>query len=251
MARAARSRGRLEEAHDQTVSALELIESERARMAFAPMRATYLAVHRDAYELLVDVLMALHVRAPSAGHDRDALDASERGRARGFLDLLGESTLESGGGRGPRAHPKRARAAPEAQRSRSESIASTLADRQGYGDGAARAENPDGAARARTGSIADPRLEPTLRREDGALPRHRDTDSGRAPRRRDAPPPVLPRRRAQLPLGRHPRLCSVLRPARATRESSRKPGGCTTSSAAATNDRSDGKRSSRSRSSLG
>jgi CHAT domain-containing protein/Tfp pilus assembly protein PilF len=94
IARAARSQGRLEEARDQTHSALELIESERARIAFAPMRATYLSVHRDAYELLIDVLMTLHERGPSAGHDRVAFEASERARARGFLDLLGEATLD-------------------------------------------------------------------------------------------------------------------------------------------------------------
>jgi CHAT domain-containing protein len=94
MARAARSEGRLEEARRLAESGLELIESERARIAFAPMRATYLSVHRGAYEVLVDVLGALHEKEPAAGHARAALEASERGRARGFLDLLGEAALD-------------------------------------------------------------------------------------------------------------------------------------------------------------
>jgi CHAT domain-containing protein/Tfp pilus assembly protein PilF len=94
IARTARSRGRLEEARAEAESALELIESQRARIAFAPMRATYLSVHRDAYGLLIDVLMDLHERDPSAGHDRAALEASERGRARGLLDLLSEAALD-------------------------------------------------------------------------------------------------------------------------------------------------------------
>jgi CHAT domain-containing protein/Tfp pilus assembly protein PilF len=101
IARAARSQGRLEEARDQSASALELIESERARIALAPMRATYLSVHRDAYELLIDVLMSLHERAPGAGYDRRALEASERARARAFLDLLAEATLDFQGGADP------------------------------------------------------------------------------------------------------------------------------------------------------
>jgi CHAT domain-containing protein len=94
LAGTARALGDLEEARAQASSALELIESERARIAFAPMRASYLSVHRNAYELLIDVLMDLHERHPSTGHDRAALEASERGRARGFLDLLAEAALD-------------------------------------------------------------------------------------------------------------------------------------------------------------
>jgi CHAT domain-containing protein/Flp pilus assembly protein TadD len=94
IARAARSHGGLDEARSQAESALELIESQRARIAFAPMRASYLSVHRDAYELLIDVLMDLHARDSSLGHDRAALEASERGRARGLLDLLSEAALD-------------------------------------------------------------------------------------------------------------------------------------------------------------
>jgi CHAT domain-containing protein/Flp pilus assembly protein TadD len=94
IAGAARSQGRLDEARAEAESALELIESQRARIAFAPMRATYLSVHRNAYGLLIDVLMDLHEREPSRGHDRAALEASERGRARGLLDLLSEAALD-------------------------------------------------------------------------------------------------------------------------------------------------------------
>jgi hypothetical protein len=45
------------------------------------------------YDLYIDVLMRLHAKDPSHGYDSEALQASERGRARSFLESLGEARV--------------------------------------------------------------------------------------------------------------------------------------------------------------
>jgi len=81
------ARTRLEEALDK-------IESLRARVARRDLRDTFFADRQDAYELLVEVLMRMHRADPAAGHQVEALEAAERGRARGLLDLLRETRAD-------------------------------------------------------------------------------------------------------------------------------------------------------------
>ncbi|HEU4712041.1 MAG TPA: CHAT domain-containing tetratricopeptide repeat protein [Pyrinomonadaceae bacterium] len=69
---------------------LSLIETVRARSGSQSLRASYLASREKAYEFYVDLLMQLHAKNPSAGHDAEALQASERGRARSLLEMLNE-----------------------------------------------------------------------------------------------------------------------------------------------------------------
>ena len=58
------------------------------------MRAGYLGRHQDAYSFAIDLLMQMHQERPGAGFDAQALQTSERARARSLLDMLGESGAE-------------------------------------------------------------------------------------------------------------------------------------------------------------
>jgi CHAT domain-containing protein len=54
------------------------------------MRSAYRASVENAYELYIDVLMQQHAKNPARGLDAEALQISERGRARNLLAQLGE-----------------------------------------------------------------------------------------------------------------------------------------------------------------
>lgn len=73
---------------------LSLIETVRARSGSQSLRASYLASREKAYEFYVDLLMQLHAKNPAAGHDAEALQASERGRARSLLEMLNEAPAD-------------------------------------------------------------------------------------------------------------------------------------------------------------
>jgi len=94
LARLARAGGRLDEARTHIEAALERIESLRTAVARQELRSSYLASKQDEYELYVDVLMQMHRRDPTAGYDRAALEASDRGRARSLLDMLAEARAD-------------------------------------------------------------------------------------------------------------------------------------------------------------
>jgi CHAT domain-containing protein len=91
LARAERAAGHLEEAMVRCKAALDLTESRRGTVAGADMRASYLAKVQDRYELFIALLMQMHRQHSGGGYDAKALEASERARARGLLDLLNES----------------------------------------------------------------------------------------------------------------------------------------------------------------
>ncbi len=86
--------GRLAHARNHVEAALELIEALRSRVGTVDLRALFQGSHREAYELYIDLLMAFHRASPNAGHDLEALAASERGRARALLDLLSEAPAD-------------------------------------------------------------------------------------------------------------------------------------------------------------
>ena len=93
-ARGEQKLGNLTEARKDIEESLSLIETVRARSDSQSLRASYLASKEKAYELYVDVLMQLHAKDPSARHDAEALQASERGRARSLLELLNEAPAD-------------------------------------------------------------------------------------------------------------------------------------------------------------
>lgn len=93
-ARSQHKLGNLTEARKDVEESLTLIETVRAQSGSQTLRASYLASKEKAYELYVDVLMQLHAKDPAARHDAEALQASERGRARSLLELLNEAPAD-------------------------------------------------------------------------------------------------------------------------------------------------------------
>ncbi|HLJ45695.1 MAG TPA: CHAT domain-containing protein [Bryobacteraceae bacterium] len=73
--------GHLQEAHSRIAQALDRLESVGAGAGTAETRMLFAASHRRCYDLAIDVAMQLH---DSAG----AFELSERGRARGLIDLI-------------------------------------------------------------------------------------------------------------------------------------------------------------------
>lgn len=94
MARAERDRGRLDAARARAEEAIRQIESIRAAVVSEDFRTSYFEKAQVYYDVYVDVLMRMHRRNPKAGHDREALEASERARARSLLDLLAEARAD-------------------------------------------------------------------------------------------------------------------------------------------------------------
>lgn len=93
LARAENSRGKLDDARKHVEESLALIETVRTRASNLQMRSAYRASVENAYEFYIDVLMQQHAKDPSQRRDAEALQASERGRARNLLDQLGESRI--------------------------------------------------------------------------------------------------------------------------------------------------------------
>jgi CHAT domain-containing protein/Tfp pilus assembly protein PilF len=94
LARAERAANHLPEALGRVNAAVDLTERTRGTVAGADLRASYLARVRDRYELLIALLMQLDRQHPGEGFDAKGLEAGERARARGLLDLLNESHAE-------------------------------------------------------------------------------------------------------------------------------------------------------------
>ncbi len=90
-AKTERTEGDLSSALRDVQQAIRLSESLRGRVASEDLRASFLATVGNYYELEIDVLMQLHHQHPEHGYDAQALQASERARARSLLDLLVES----------------------------------------------------------------------------------------------------------------------------------------------------------------
>lgn len=93
-ARAEQQLGKLSEAINDIKESLSLIETVRARTGSQQFRVSYLASREKAYELYADLLMQLHAKEPAARHDAEALQVSERGRARSLLEMLNESHVD-------------------------------------------------------------------------------------------------------------------------------------------------------------
>ncbi len=93
-ARVEQKRGNLAEARKQIDESIKLIETVRARSGSSQLRASYRATVEDAFEFYVDVLMQQHAADPAHGYDAEALQASERGRARSLLEQLNESRID-------------------------------------------------------------------------------------------------------------------------------------------------------------
>jgi CHAT domain-containing protein/Tfp pilus assembly protein PilF len=93
--------GRIPEARAQVEKTLALIESLRVTLTNPDLRASFLSAYRQAFELEIDLLMR-------QGQAREALEVSERARARALLDLLQEAraSVQTGGDPELRAREK-------------------------------------------------------------------------------------------------------------------------------------------------
>lgn len=96
IARLERDRGNLEGARDSIEQALVLVDNARLVIGADELRTLFSATVRPYHELYIDILMKQHRRRPDAGHDAEALRASEQARARSLLEILTEAKLEPG-----------------------------------------------------------------------------------------------------------------------------------------------------------
>jgi CHAT domain-containing protein/tetratricopeptide (TPR) repeat protein len=79
--------GLLPQSAQHVLDGLNLVESLRANLGSRERRLRFTASHRSFYDLAIDVEMQLHDVAK-------AFELSERARARGLVDLLGESRID-------------------------------------------------------------------------------------------------------------------------------------------------------------
>lgn len=91
LAQVERKTGQLTEALAHIKESIKITESLRSNIGSQDLRASFLATVQYYYRLQIDLLMLLHQRSPSAGHAGEALQVSERARARALLDILAES----------------------------------------------------------------------------------------------------------------------------------------------------------------
>ena len=96
LARAHRMAGRTAAALTTVEGAATRVEALRRKPVDPDLRMTFFASKQDIYGLRVDLLMDLHRRDPRAGHDAQALMASEEARARTLLDLLDKAHVGTG-----------------------------------------------------------------------------------------------------------------------------------------------------------
>ncbi|MDJ0697239.1 CHAT domain-containing tetratricopeptide repeat protein [Mastigocoleus sp. MO_188.B34] len=93
--------GNLQSALNNSKAAVDIIEDLRTKVDREDLRTSYFATVQDIYKLHVDILMQLHKQNPSQGYDAQALNASEKSRARGLLELLTEARTDIRKGANP------------------------------------------------------------------------------------------------------------------------------------------------------
>lgn len=88
IARIEREIGNFANARTRIEEAIQIAESIRARIAASELRSTYFATIKRYYDFYIDLQMQAHKAQPENGFDSLALQASEKSRSRGLLDLL-------------------------------------------------------------------------------------------------------------------------------------------------------------------
>jgi CHAT domain-containing protein len=86
-----RYQSKLEQALEQINTAIAIVEDLRTKIRSQDLRASYFATVQDYYQFKTDLLMQLHQKNPEKGYDRQALETSDRSRARGLIELLTEA----------------------------------------------------------------------------------------------------------------------------------------------------------------
>jgi CHAT domain-containing protein/tetratricopeptide (TPR) repeat protein len=102
-----RRRGDLEAAHGLIAKALTAVERHRFSQTSYTTRADFFATQQDFYDFLIDLLVEMHGKAPTAGYDAAALEVNERSLARSLLDGLAASGTDfQRGGAAPELHAR-------------------------------------------------------------------------------------------------------------------------------------------------
>jgi CHAT domain-containing protein/tetratricopeptide (TPR) repeat protein len=86
-----RSQGNLNLALTQIEAAINIIENLRTKITSQELRASYFATVQDYYQFKIDLLMQLHKTNPNKEFAAQALQTSERSRARSLLEILTEA----------------------------------------------------------------------------------------------------------------------------------------------------------------
>ncbi len=89
-----RSRNNFPQAQTQIKAAIAVVETLRTKIASKELRATYFASVQRYYEFYTDLLMQWHKKEPRAGFNVEALQVSDRARARSLLEILTEANAD-------------------------------------------------------------------------------------------------------------------------------------------------------------
>ncbi len=128
MARAERLEGDTRGALRDAEAAIGVVESMRGGLSSHELRASFLGTAQSFYAFTIDLLVAMDEHEPGQGFGAEALQVSERARARSLLDLLKESRAEIRQGADP-ALLQRERSLRKAIASRVEARAKGRLDR--------------------------------------------------------------------------------------------------------------------------
>ena len=94
LSRVERDLSLLTEARKHIEEAITLAESLRDNVKGPEFRTSYFATVQKSFDLYIDLLMQQHKRNPASGFEVQALESSERARARTFLEALLESRVD-------------------------------------------------------------------------------------------------------------------------------------------------------------
>lgn len=94
LAHAERDKGNLADARKHIEDAISRVSAMRADLDSRTFRTSYFAREQGSYEFYIDLLMRMHNRSPSEGHDAAALAISEQARARSLLETLSEARID-------------------------------------------------------------------------------------------------------------------------------------------------------------
>lgn len=83
--------GNLTGSRTQIEETLRIVETLRTKVASQELRSSYFATVQKYYDLYIDLLMQMHERENGRGFDSEALQASERARARSLIEMLAEA----------------------------------------------------------------------------------------------------------------------------------------------------------------
>lgn len=91
LAEAFQQQGRLEDAANSIEAALKIVETSRGSLTERNLQVSYLSLHRQWYELAVDISMERDRVHPGNGYSAQAFAYTERARAQSLLDTLQSS----------------------------------------------------------------------------------------------------------------------------------------------------------------